>query len=70
MHSLEASIFKYITVAAYRIYAQLDEDVAIVEVGSHALNSRGNYIFDYEISWKNHGIVFSSFCGNTGAVTW
>ena len=34
------------------------------EVGSHALNSHGNYIVDHGKSWKNHGIVFSNFCGN------
>ena len=34
------------------------------EVGDHALNSRGNYIVDHGISWKNHGIVFLNFCGN------
>ena len=28
MHGQEASIFKYITVAAFRIYAQRDDDVA------------------------------------------
>ena len=35
------------------------------EVGSHALNSHGNYIVDHGKSWKNHGIVFSNFCGNS-----
>ena len=35
------------------------------EDGSHALNSRGNYIVDHGKSWKNHGIVFSNFCGNS-----
>ena len=34
------------------------------EVGSRALNSHGNYIVDHGKSWKNHGIVFLSFCGN------
>ena len=34
------------------------------EIGSHALNSHGNYIVDHGKSWKNHGIVFSNFCGN------
>ena len=34
------------------------------EVGSHALNSHGSYIVDHGKSWKNHGIVFSNFCGN------
>ena len=34
------------------------------EVGSHALNSHGNYIVDHGKSWKNHGIVFLNFCGD------
>ena len=34
------------------------------EVGDCALNSHGNYIFDREKSWKNHGIVFLNTCGN------
>ena len=34
------------------------------EVGG-ALNSHGNYIVDRGKSWKNHGIVFLNFCGNT-----
>ena len=28
------------------------------EVRGCALNSHGNYIVDYEKSWKNHGIVW------------
>ena len=35
------------------------------DVGGHALNSNGNYIVDHGKSWKNHGIVFLNFCGNT-----
>ena len=35
------------------------------EVGGSALNSHGNYIFDRGKSWKNHGIVFLNFCGNS-----
>ena len=34
------------------------------EVGGCALISHGNYIIDRGISWRNHGIVFLSFCGN------
>ena len=34
------------------------------EVGGHAWNSHGNYVFDHGKSWKNHGIVFLNFCGN------
>ena len=64
MHSLQACLLKYSTVAAFRIYAQLSEDAAKGEVGGHALNSHGNYIVDHGKSWKNHGIVFLNFCGN------
>ena len=34
------------------------------KVGDCALNSHGNYIVGHGKSWKNHGIVFSDFCGN------
>ena len=35
------------------------------EVGVCAFkNSHGNYIVDHGKSWKNHGIVFLTFCGN------
>ena len=61
MHGLQKCLFKYITVAAFRIYAQRGEDAA---KRMHALNSHGNYIVDHGKSWKNHGIVFFNFCGN------
>ena len=64
MHGLQACLFKYITVAAFYIYAQRGEDVTKRRVGSHALNSHGNYIVDHGKSWENHGIVFLNFCGN------
>ena len=35
------------------------------EVGGHVLDSHGKYIVDHGKSWKNHGIVFLNFCGNT-----
>ena len=61
MHDgLQVCLFKYITVAAFCIYAQHGEDAAKRE----ALNSHGNYIVDRGKSWKNHGIVFLNFCGN------
>ena len=52
MHAgLEACLFKYISVAAFRIYALRGEEVASCEKGRletlHALNSHGNYIVDY-----------------------
>ena len=34
-------------------------------VGGSVLNSHGNYIADRGNSWKNHGIVFLNFCGNS-----
>ena len=37
------------------------------EVGGHALNSHENYIVDHGKSWKNHGIVFLNFCGNSAS---
>ena len=46
MHGLQACIFKYSTVAAFRIYSQCGEDAAKGEVGGHALYSFGNYIVD------------------------
>ena len=42
MHGLQACLFKYITVAAFRIYAQHGKDAA----KRGALNSHGNYIVD------------------------
>ena len=35
------------------------------EVGGRAFNSHGQYIVDHGKSWKNHGIVFLNFCGNS-----
>ena len=35
------------------------------EVGICALISHGNYIVDHGKLWKNHGIVFLNFCGNS-----
>ena len=62
MHGLEACIFKYNIVAAFML--SMVKMSLKGEVGSHALNSHGNYIVDHGKSWKNHGIVFSNFCGN------
>ena len=65
MHGVQTCLFKYITVAAFHIYAQHGEDGAIKgEVGGRALNSHGNYIVDRGKTWKNHEIVFLNFCGN------
>ena len=58
MHGLQACLFKYITVAAFRIYFSVVKMPLKGEVGGHALKSHGNYIVDRGKSWKNHGIVF------------
>ena len=60
MHGLQTCLFKYITIAAFPIYAQHGEDGAKGGV----LNHYGNCIVDHGKSWKNHGIVFLNFCGN------
>ena len=44
MHGLHTCFFKYITVAAFRIYAQRGDDAA---KSMHAINSHGNYIVDH-----------------------
>ena len=44
MHGLQTSLFKYITVTAFHIYAQGGEDAA---KRMHVLNSHGNYIVDH-----------------------
>ena len=64
MHGLQACLFKYITVAAFRIYLSVVNMPLKWEVGDHALKSHGNYIVDHGKSWKNHGIVLLNFCGN------
>ena len=52
MHGLQACLFKYITVAAIRIYLSVVKLLLKGEVGSHALKSHGNYIVDLGKSWK------------------
>ena len=54
MHGLQACLLKYMTVAAFRIYAQRGEDATIGEVGGHALDSHGNVIAYHRKSWNNH----------------
>ena len=56
MHGLQTCLFRYITVAAFPIYAQHGEDAA--KRGGNHNNNHGNYIVDHGKSWKNHGIVF------------
>ena len=64
MHGLQSCLFKYITVAAFSIYAQHGEEATKGEVRGRALNSHGSYIVVRGKSWKNYGIVFLNFCGN------
>ena len=54
MHGLQACLFKYITVAAFRIYALHGEDAA---VGGRALNSHGNCC-SWKIMEKSWNCVF------------
>ena len=57
MHGLQACLFEYITIAAFRIYAQRGQEMKMplkrqsleaIEFGGHALSSHGNYIVDHE----------------------
>ena len=64
MQAWSSGLFKYITVATFRIYAQLVKMPLKGEVGGHALKSHGNNIVDHGKSWKIHGIVFLNFYGN------
>ena len=51
-------VYKHAVVAAFRIYAQRDEDAAKGEVGGCALNNHGNYIVDSGKSWKIMELCF------------
>ena len=57
-------VYKHAYLNTLLFSAQLGEDATKRGVRGHALNSHGNYIVDHGESWKNHGIVFSNFCGN------
>ena len=51
MHGLQACLFKYVSVAAFRIYLSVMK-MSLKEgggggVGGHALKSHGNYIVDH-----------------------
>ena len=59
------SVYKHAVVAAFSIYAQVVKMLPKEDVYGSALNSHGNYIADHGKSWKNHGIVFLNFCGNS-----
>ena len=60
MHGLQACLFKYITVTAFRIYHSVVKMPLKGEVGGNALKCHGNYIADHGKSWN----VFLNFCGN------
>ena len=47
MHGLQACLFRYITVAAFHIYAQRVKMPLKGEVGGPALYNHGNYIDNY-----------------------
>ena len=57
------SVYTHAVVAAFPIYAQRGEDVAIGG-GWRPCFSHRNYFADHGKSWKNHGIVFLNFYGN------
>ena len=63
MHVLQACLFKYITVAAFCIYAPHVTMLLKGEVASHALNSHGNYIVDLENHGKIMELCFLIFVG-------
>ena len=47
MHGLQACLFKYITVAAFRTYLSVVKMLLKGEVGGHALRRYGKYIVDH-----------------------
>ena len=69
MHGLQACLFTYITVAAFRIYLSVVKMPLKGEVGGNALKRHRNYIVDNGKLWKNHGIVVLNVCGNPDALT-
>ena len=56
MHGLQACLFEYITVAAFRIYLSVVKMPLKGVVGGHALKCHGNNIVDHgkslEKSWN------------------
>ena len=52
MHDLQACLFEYIMVAAFRIMLSVVKMPLNGEVGGHTLNGHGNYIIDHGKSWK------------------
>ena len=64
MHGLQACLFKYITVAAFRIYVQYCEDAAKWGGWRPFIKKSWKLHCYHGKSWKNDGIVFLNFCGN------
>ena len=52
MHGLQACLFIYIPVAAFRIYLSVVKMPLKGEVGGQALKSQRNYIVDRGKSWN------------------
>ena len=52
MHGLQACLFKYITVAAFRIYLSMVKVLLKGEAGGLALKRHGKYIVDHGKSWN------------------
>ena len=63
-YDLQACLVKYITLAAFSIYALHGKDAAKGEVGDSARNNHGDYILGHGKSRKNQGMVFFNFCGD------
>ena len=63
MHGLQACLFEYITVAAFRSYLSVVKIPLKGEVGGHTLKSHVEITL---LIMENHGIiiVFLNFCGN------
>ena len=59
MHGLQACLFRFITVAAFHIYAQLGEEAAKRMEAMHLIVMEITLLI-----MNNHGIVFLIFCGN------
>ena len=52
MHRLQACLFKFVTVAVFRIYLSVLKMPLKGEVGGHSLKSHGNNIVDHGKSWN------------------
>ena len=64
MLGLLARLFRYITVAAFRIYAQCGENAVKGTLDAMHQIAMKITLLIMESHGKNHGIVFLNFCGN------